>query len=306
MVWSCICGSLGAGSSAFQGTERAVIVHHIVSLPLHGRSTAPPSKGGVPHTARPETLRGNASVTLRELLPARASGVLLDWNTGKTLATAGEQRSARPGSLLKPFLLAYALQHGIVQPSTRVYCRRTLHFAGRSLICTHPNDQPALDAEGALAASCNTWFASLARRMTAQDLQAALRQAGVSAAAGRLDDPDTRVLTALGLENVSATPLQMATAYRTLLLHELPASTVWKGLRGSVAYGMANSARLNTEEVLGKTGTAKNPGESWSHGWFAGAIPGRFVLVVYVPRGDGGTAATLAGSVYRDLLHEGR
>ncbi|MEZ2345564.1 penicillin-binding transpeptidase domain-containing protein [Terriglobus sp. RCC_193] len=245
------------------------------------------------------------SRTAREQLrAAKASGVLLDWDTGKILTSIDEQHAAMPGSLLKPFLLSYALQHGIVSTSTRVYCRRSLRVANRSLPCTHPSDQPMLDAQGALSASCNTWFASLAQRMTARDLDEVLQQAHLPHTPAHFDDGNTRILTALGLENVSASPLQIATAYRALLLHEPHTSAVWNGLRGSVAYGMANNARLTGIEVLGKTGTASNPGEWWTHGWFAGGIPNRFVLVVYVPHGDGGSAATLAGTVFRGLLSE--
>lgn len=235
----------------------------------------------------------------------RVTGVLLDWNTGRVLKAKGEGRAATPGSLLKPLVLAYGLHRGLVDANTRVYCRRTLKVADRSLACTHPDDQPLLDAEGALAASCNTWFASLALRLSPQDLQEAFQQAGLPTPSVRLNDSDSRILAVLGLTNDSVTPLQVARAYRKLLLRESPTGVVWKGLRGSVAYGMANNARLNGVDVLGKTGTARNGNEWWSHGWFAGAIPGRFVLVVYVPRGDGGVAATTAGRMMREMLSGG-
>ncbi len=107
----------------------------------------------------------------------------------------------------------------------------------------------------------------------------------------------------LGLENVTATPLQIAFAYRNLLLQASHTEAVWLGLRDSVAYGMAGNARVTGVEVLGKTGTATNQGEWWSHGWFAGGIPGQFVLVIYLPHGDGGAAAKLAGDVLRLLTH---
>ena len=119
---------------------------------------------------------------MRPLRAARASGVLLDWTTGKVLAVEGEESASRPGSILKPLLLSYALQHGIVEAHTRVYCRRTLRVGARALPCTHPDDQPMLDAEGALAASCHTCFAAPARRMSAQDMRAVLREVGLDSA----------------------------------------------------------------------------------------------------------------------------
>lgn len=33
---------------------------------------------------------------------------------------------------------------------------------------------------------------------------------------------------------------------------------------------------------------------SFGHGWFAGVVPGRFVVGIFGPHGDGGTAAQLA------------
>jgi hypothetical protein len=40
--------------------------------------------------------------------------------------------------------------------------------------------------------------------------------------------------------------------------------------------------------LLSKTGTASEAGQPWRHPWFAGALPGKLVVVVYVPHGDGG------------------
>ena len=246
------------------------------------------------------------SALLRQHLQAtQSAGVLLDWKTGRVLAVAGQSRPARPGSILKPLLLSYALQHGLVRGDTRVYCRRNLIVAGRPLPCTHPQDQPLLDAEQALAASCNTWFAALARHMSAQDLRAVLQQAGLPQATANLDDADTRILVALGLEGTAATPLRVAHAYRALLANEPHTTAVWVGLHDAVASGMANNARVKGVEVLGKTGTAQNAGEWWSHGWFAGGVEGRYVLVVYVPHGDGGMAAAMGGAILTGLLRDG-
>ena len=45
------------------------------------------------------------------------------------------------------------------------------------------------------------------------------------------------------------------------------------------------------------TGTASDPGQSWSHGWFAGTLDfdhQEYVAVIYLPRGNGADAARLA------------
>jgi hypothetical protein len=116
---------------------------------------------------------------------------------------------------------------------------------------------------------------------------------------------EQRQLAVLGLNSVTVTPLELAQAYRELLTRIPPDGVVVRGLKESVDYGMANPAAVAGQIILGKTGTASNPGEAWTHGWFAGAISGRYVLVIYVPHGDGGTAARLAQSFFRSIAPVG-
>jgi membrane peptidoglycan carboxypeptidase len=224
----------------------------------------------------------------------QASGVVLETRSGTLLASVGQERSGTPGSVIKPLLLQYALDHGVVRPETQVYCRRDLRIGARALPCTHPADQNVFTAETALAESCNTWFAAMGRRFTGQQLEAALRASYLTHQP--MDDAtvEQRQLAVLGLLGVTTSTRQLAQSYRLLLRNLPPAGPVARGMRDSVAYGMANPAAVPGVEILGKTGTASNPGEAWTHGWFAGALPGRLVVVVYVPHGDGGTAARLA------------
>jgi cell division protein FtsI/penicillin-binding protein 2 len=260
----------------------------------------------------------------------QASAVVVDWTTGRVLATAGARgrgdmesatgsalgsglgsglesglRSA-VGSAVKPLLLEYALEHGIVSAQTEVYCRRNLHVGARALPCTHPADDPVFTAERALAESCNTWFAAMARRFTGPELEAALREAGIAHAGMNGADAEKRQLAVLGLVGVTASPLELARAYASLLRRAPPDGPVVRGLEDSVTYGMADAAAVKGVRILGKTGTASEGGEAWTHGWFAGAIPGRLVLVVYVPHGDGGTAARLAQRFFQAVATEGQ
>jgi cell division protein FtsI/penicillin-binding protein 2 len=241
----------------------------------------------------------------RALKGTQASAVVLDQATGSRLAevdaAAGAPRAALPGSAIKPLLLEYALEHGIVYADTEVYCRRDLHVAGRALPCTHPNDQPVFTAERALAESCNTWFAQLGRRYSGEQLEAALRQTGLPHESMIGATVEQRELTVLGLRGVAAMPRELARAYRELLASAPTDGVVARGLRGSVSYGMARPATVSGMVLLGKTGTASETGEAWTHGWFAGAIPGRLVLVVYVPHGDGGMAAGLAQKFFANV-----
>jgi cell division protein FtsI/penicillin-binding protein 2 len=226
----------------------------------------------------------------------QASAVVLEPETGAAMANVGEAREGAPGSVLKPLLLAYALEHGIVRADTAVYCRRNLHIGSRALPCTHPADQTVFTASSALAESCNTWFAAMGRRFTGPQLEAALEATHLQHRSMADAGVEQRQLAVLGLSGVSASPLGLALAYRRLLLR-MP-DAVAEGLRGSVRYGMADPAAVAGVDILGKTGTASNAGEAWTHGWFAGAVPGRFIVVVYVPRGDGGTAARIAGRFF--------
>jgi cell division protein FtsI/penicillin-binding protein 2 len=228
----------------------------------------------------------------------QASAIVLDAKTGNILASVGDTRGGAPGSVIKPLLLVYALQHGVVSADTSVYCRRTLKVGDRFLPCTHPPDQTVFTAASALAESCNTWFAEMARRLSGPQLEAALKATQLPHLTMNDATIEERQLAVLGLRGVIASPLQLAQAYRRLFLQAPLPAPVAEGLRGSVQYGMANSADVPGLNLLGKTGTASNPGEAWTHGWFAGSLPGRFILVVYVPHGDGGTAASLAGKFF--------
>jgi cell division protein FtsI/penicillin-binding protein 2 len=235
----------------------------------------------------------------------QASAVVLDEQSGAVLASVREAQTANPGSAIKPLLLAYALQHGIVHAETTVYCRRQLKVGSRSLPCTHPADIAVFTAETALAESCNTWFAAMGQRFSGAQLEAALQATHLPHASMQNADVEPRQLAVLGLRGVTASPLLLAEAYRRLLQSTERSGTVVQGLRDSVRYGMANQAGVRGMEILGKTGTASNPGEAWTHGWFAGALAGRLVVVVYVPHGDGGTAALLAKKFFLALPAKG-
>ena len=220
------------------------------------------------------------------------------------MASLGGDSQATPGSTLKPLLLQFALEHGVVNAQSQVYCRRNLHVGGRALLCTHPAAQPVMDAESALAESCNTWFAEMAKRLTGPQLEAALTEAHLHHSSMRDSTVEQRQLAALGVDGVTVTPLELAQAYRELLTRMPADGVVARGLKDAVDYGMANPARVAGVTILGKTGTASNAGEAWTHGWFVGALPGRLVVVIYVPHGDGGTAARLAQTFFRAEVRE--
>lgn len=245
-------------------------------------------------TAAPAQSRLVADALAQALRGTQASAVVLDARKGAQLASVGVARRGAPGSVIKPLLLNYALEQGVMRAETEVYCRRDLHVGARSLPCTHPASLPVFTAESALAESCNTWFAEMGRRFSGPGLEAALRGTGIPHTSMETAGVEQRQLAVLGLRGVTASPLELARAYRQLVDRMPPDGPLARGLRGSVDYGMANPARVQGLVILGKTGTASDAGEAWTHGWFVGVLPGRLVVVVYVPHGDGGTAARLA------------
>lgn len=261
---------------------------------------------------------------LRQSLQATpAIALVLDIKTGQVLAVvrpreAAAMRSA-PGSVLKPFFLADALQQRLIQPHSTIFCRRSLTIAGRNVACTHPQHEAAFDAEQALAYSCNRYFAELAKQFSPEQAVDALRQYGLTEpahlfpaeASSIVRTPATteqRELFVLGLEGLLVTPAQLAVAYRKLALQmrSLPSGppllTVELGLEDSVQYGMADNTHVRGLAIAGKTGTASDPRQPWTHGWFAGFAPAespRIAIAIYLPHGSGADAAHLAQSFFR-------
>jgi cell division protein FtsI/penicillin-binding protein 2 len=247
-----------------------------------------------------------------------AVALVLDVKSGQLLAIAHPQEAAElrssPGSVLKPFFLIEALEAGRIRPDTTIYCRRTLRIADRKADCTHPASETVFDAEQALAYSCNSYFAELAKRFSPKEASAALQKYGLTERSEVLSSPLSGVLQqtgqaeatelfVLGLDGIEITPRQLASAYRRLALRlpNLPSGSavgaVERGLEGSVQYGMAHNAETPGVSISGKTGTASDAGQPWAHGWFAGYAPSdspKVVIVIYLPRGNGADAAHLA------------
>lgn len=217
--------------------------------------------------------------------------------------------ASSPGSTLKPFVLFTALKLGVLTPGTRIVCRGTLHLRGRNLTCSHPASLGVLDAEEALAYSCNTYFGQIAQQLSPAALHTGLEEFRFHPDFA-VTTPEARMLLVLGLQNVSTTPLQLAQSYvelaRALQQGGSSAETVRLGLLGSVTYGMAHAAQSAGLALGGKTGTAHGPAPMLQHGWFAGIVfssrsdtRATHVLVVYAPSGSGNDAALAAHNYLR-------
>ena len=253
----------------------------------------------------------------------RGVAVVLDVHTGRVLAAYHANVAARlvvhPGSSIKPFTLLALLEAGKVDANTALVCKRHLAVGGHRLDCPHPDAAEALGPAAALAYSCNSYFTSVATRLTPVQLRSSFARDGFSSLTGLepneasgavalAQSPEELQLQAIGEWGVSVTPLELLRAYRDLALLSQKnddlklASLVFEGLQESVSYGMAHAAQpASPIKVAGKTGTALADEGPWTHGWFAGYAPAEspeIVLVVFLEKGHGGDAAALARRIF--------
>src|SRR6185312_5592603 len=111
----------------------------------------------------------------RAMAGGRGAAVVLDVENGKILAAyhpkIAAQRLAAPGSSIKPFTLKALLVNGKVDAASKLVCKRSLNVAGHRLDCSHPQIGQPLDAATALAYSCNTYFTTMAARLSPSELR---------------------------------------------------------------------------------------------------------------------------------------
>lgn len=194
--------------------------------------------------------------------------VIFDGISRKLLSQQGNSRQATlPGSTLKPFILAALLERRLLKPGERLECPGNFRLGNHDLECVHVRNAGPLDAEEALAASCNFWFAVMARRLGPDGLLKALRKAGL--AAQRAPSEEQVCLQALGLAHTAASPFTLARAYANLL-QAGPPELVVRGMRAAVERGTAQRASSARVWIAGKTGTAPGGLPGTSSGWFGG------------------------------------
>jgi penicillin-binding protein 2 len=224
-----------------------------------------------------------------------------------------------PGSSIKPFTLLALLQAGKLDAHTALMCKRTVSIGGRKLDCTHPATPEPLVPASALAYSCNSYFTSVATRLTPAQLRDSFVRSGFSSPTGLAPQevagsvalahsPEELQLQAIGEWGISVTPLELLHGYRDLaaLANSDPNEKllpILEGLQQSVTYGMGRMAQPDAPmKVAGKTGTAMADEGPWTHAWFAGYAPvesPQIVLVVFLEKGHGGTdAASVAREIF--------
>jgi len=261
--------------------------------------------------------------SVRAMAGRRGAAVVVDVQSGQLLAAyrldVATRRVVHPGSAVKPFTLLALLQAGKIDGQTALMCKRTVSIAGHKLDCTHPVTPEPLVPASALAYSCNSYFTSVATRLTPAQLHDSLVRSGFNSASGFSPDevagnvaiahsPEEVQLQAIGGWGISVTPLELLRGY--LDLAKLAKSDpngkllpIFEGLRQSVAYGMGRMAQPDAPiKVAGKTGTALSDEGPWTHAWFAGYAPAenpQIVLVVFLEKGHGGSdAAGVAREIF--------
>jgi len=218
------------------------------------------------------------------------------------------RRVVYPGSSIKPFTLMALLESGKLDGQTALVCKRSVSIAGHELNCTHPDVKQPLDAAAALAYSCNSYFTTVALRLTPAQLHDSFVADGFTSAtsmaeaAGQValaQSPQQLQLEAIGEWGIKVTPLELARAYARIAqlasAHDAKLQPLFEGLQQSVAYGMGHAAQPESAMlVAGKTGTAPAEEGAWTHAWFAGYAPAEnpeIVVLVFLERGHGGAEA---------------
>ncbi|MEZ4272030.1 MAG: penicillin-binding transpeptidase domain-containing protein [Myxococcota bacterium] len=154
-------------------------------------------------------------------------------NNGKSVAAARRRNRAvtdmfEPGSTVKPFVAAAALDQGVVRTDERIFCENGSYRIGAHTIRdSHP--QGELDLMGILQESSNIGAAKIGKRLGREKLHRAYevlgfgQRTGVSfpgEVAGRLRDPaswsEVGLATMSFGHGVAVNMLQLAAAYRAL------------------------------------------------------------------------------------------
>ena len=260
------------------------------------------------------------------------TAVVLDVASGKILAAyhpeTAAQRLALPGSSIKPFTLLALLDSGKVDDRTTLLCKRPLAISGHKLDCTHPEMQQPFDPATALAYSCNSYFTTVATRLTPSDLRDSFLKYGFGSPSGLARKEETGnvalantlaqlQLEAIGEWGIWVTPLELLRGYRMLaqlaLKHDEKLTPLFAGLEGATSYGMGRMAQPDSAmKISGKTGTSLSDEGPWRHGWFAGYAPAnqpKIALIIFLEKGNGpvdaaGVAREIFGA-YAQLHNNG-
>jgi beta-lactamase regulating signal transducer with metallopeptidase domain len=306
------------------GLHRALAAITTVALLTAGVACVspdqPPPPADVVASPKPPTSTIDAALQTfaeaeldRALTTHRATGaiaIVLDAKTGTPLAIAsrgdGNPRAIRaPGSTIKPFTIAAALEAGTVDPTTKLDCENgTRSYGTRTL-----RDQSAngmLDLGGILAVSSNVCIAKLAEPL-GDGLGESFRRYRLSAPA-RIDTRSFEGASIANGEGLQLSALDVASAYTAFAnagIHHAPDGTGMRMMRDTTARavldimervtvdprGTGHAARIDGIRVAGKTGTARTPGTDTYYASFVGIAPSDAPRVIVLVGFEGVTTS---------------
>jgi cell division protein FtsI/penicillin-binding protein 2 len=261
--------------------------------------------------------------------------ILAEWN--RKLAF---HQVYSPGSTAKLVAAAVALENGVLSPQNRISCRRVPELLGEPYRCTHPAVIEPFTLAGALANSCNYFFAALSTRLDAAAILHGYSMFGLSGGTAEDGGPSTggplrishepaaKARVVLGERPVLVTPAQLLLAYcavatrgtvyrlqrelrpmtppvllRRVHLNAPTWATLAEGLEECVRSGTGQAAAVPGLRVAGKTGTAGVPdGSGVTHAWFVGFAPVESPEVALVVFLERGTGARDAAPVAGRIL----
>lgn len=214
-------------------------------------------KGG--HSAAAVVMR----VKTREVVALACSGDYFGGSDGGQVNTALAPRPA--GSTLKPFLVAQAMDLGLVTPEERLadIPRTYKGYAPANFDAKH---RGLVTARDALVLSLNIPFVELLRRVGVENFGARLRELGF----GHMGEPDEKYGLGMAVGNVEVTLLELVGAYARLAAsEEASARLVSDMLSGRERSGaaMGHVADVASSRFAWKTGTSSAYRDAWTVAW---------------------------------------
>lgn len=278
--------------------------------------------------------------------------VIVDPQTGRLRSVVNPrlafQTAFPPGSTIKPFTALAALRSGVIAQDTRMRCRGKYRREDLIDACSHRPNLPPFNPSEALAHSCNYYFAKVGEKLEEKSFSNVLADFGFGHTTGIHTEGESAGVFARGRRQpesavgeggfLQVTPIQLAMAYAALFnggkllrpaletaAHFKPQlrtqlqildrerATLLTGMRGTVAFGTAEKAELDSlpSFVVGKTGTSTPLKGFRPQGWFVGlaftpdtkAEPAnaQLVVVVYLKNAHGADAAEVARSIFEEF-----
>ncbi len=90
---------------------------------------------------------------------------ILAADPGKPLWNRAVQSTYSPGSTMKPVIAIAALEEGIIEPDSTVYCTGQYEYIDQVFACFNKTAHGLINVEHALEHSCNIFFFELARQL---------------------------------------------------------------------------------------------------------------------------------------------